>query len=196
MDKLTVGTWIENPLTGQRNLLVRLPSETGGWSYVIEYINQPFTGKAGQPFHYHLTYTEKFEILSGRARYRLGNKERVAEAGSLVVLPPVIPHLHPWSDSNEDLHVRQTVEANPPDLAGLNACINTGITFCGLARDRRVGKNGLPGLLQLAVSARSTMPVTYSAGIPIGVQLFLFGILATMGEWRGYRATYARYGEV
>ena len=42
-------------------------------------------------------------------------------------------------------------EADPLDLAGLNANINTGITNFGLARDGKVDKNGLPGILQQAV---------------------------------------------
>jgi hypothetical protein len=196
MLKLTVGSWVENPVMGQRTLIVRLPSESGGASYVLEYYNRPYTGKGAQPIHFHLTYTERFEILSGAAKYQLGKEEHRAEAGSLVVLPPRIAHLHPWSDSDEELHVRQTVEANPSDLTGLNACINTGITLCGLARDGKVGKDGLPSMLQLAVSAQSTMPVTYGAGMPTGVQRVLVGLLAVLGKTAGYRTSYPEYGEV
>jgi hypothetical protein len=29
MKKITAGTWIENPVMGQRSLLIKLPSETG-----------------------------------------------------------------------------------------------------------------------------------------------------------------------
>src|SRR5690349_6916163 len=116
MAKVTVGSWVENALAGQRTRLIKLPAETGGCSYEIEYFNLPFTGRLGQPLHFHRSYTERFEIVSGKARYRLGDAELRAEAGNLVVLPPGIPHLHPWSDSNEELHVRQFVEANPPDL--------------------------------------------------------------------------------
>jgi mannose-6-phosphate isomerase-like protein (cupin superfamily) len=196
VNNITVGSWVENPLAGQRTRIIHLPAETGGCTYEIEYFNQPYTGKFGQPLHFHRTYTEQFEILAGKARYRLGDEELSAETGSLVVLPPGIAHLHPWSDSDDELHVRQFVEANPPDLAGLNACLNTGITFSGLARDGKVDKNGLPGILQAAVSAKSTMPVTYSAGIPIGVQQVLIGLLAVVGGLAGYRATYPNYGQV
>jgi mannose-6-phosphate isomerase-like protein (cupin superfamily) len=196
MKTLTVDSWVENPMAGQRTRLIRLPAESGGSSYEIEYFNKPFTGKIGQPVHFHLFYTERFEILSGKARYQLGKRELVAEAGTTVVLPPRIPHLHPWSDSAEELHVRQIVDSDPPDLAGLNACLNTGITFCGLARDGKVGENGLPGLLQAAVSARSTQPGTWSAELPLGVQRVLIGGLAVIGWLAGCRATYPDYGEV
>ncbi len=196
MIKITNGSLIENPRFGQRLLVVRLPAETGGSSYEVEYYNQPFTGKGAQPIHFHLTYTERFEILSGKACYQLSKEIHSAGAGEVVVLPPGIPHLHPWSDSQDELHVRQIVNANPADLAGLNACLNTGITFYGLARDSKVGKNGFPGMLQLAVSAQSTMPVTWSPGLPTGVQGFLIGFLAWVGKVCGYRTSYPNYGEV
>jgi quercetin dioxygenase-like cupin family protein len=196
MKKILAGMWVENERMGQRTLVVRLPAETGGSSYVIEYFCQPFKGKGAQPIHYHLFYTEHFEILAGNARYQLGKQELTAPAGSRVTLPPGIPHLHPWSDSSEVLHVRQTVEANPPDLSGLNACINTGITLCGLAQDGKVGKDGLPGLLQLAVSAQSTFPGTYSPGLSISAQRVIVGLLALIGRTAGYRTSYPDYGAV
>lgn len=196
MLKVTNGSWIENPRFGQRLRVVKLPAETGGVSYEVEYFNQPFTGKGAQPIHFHRTYTERFEILSGKACYQLGDKIQSANQGEVVVLPPVIPHLHPWSDSAEELRVRQMVDANPPDLAGLNACLNTGITFYGLARDGKVDKNGLPSLFQLAVSAQSTMPGTWSPGLPIAIQHVLIGFLAWLGRMRGYRTSYPAYGEV
>ena len=188
--------WIENPFFGQRTLLVKLPDESGGRSYEIEYFNHPFTGKGSQPLHFHTIYTERFIILSGKARYRLGNVELDADARSPVILPHKIPHLHPWSISDDELHVRQIVEANPPDIGGLNACLNTGITFCGLASEGKINKYGLPGVLQLSVSAKSTMPVTYSAGMPISIQRIIIGFLAALGKMAGYRPTYSNYGEV
>jgi hypothetical protein len=65
MKKIMAGMWVENDRVGQRTLVVRLPAETGGAAYVIEYVCQPFKGKGAQPIHYHLFYTEHFEILAG-----------------------------------------------------------------------------------------------------------------------------------
>ncbi|MGE5376310.1 MAG: hypothetical protein ACM3XO_14725, partial [Bacteroidota bacterium] len=56
-----------------------------------------------------------------------------------------------WRDSNEGLRVHIFREADPPDLAGLNANLNIGITSFGLAQDGKVARNGLPNLLQQAV---------------------------------------------
>src|SRR5512141_2642628 len=109
--KIAAGTWLENTSTGERSLLVKLPAETGGRYFQIEIICKPFCGRNSIPAHYHSTYSERFEILSGRARYLLGKEERTAEAGETVVLPPRIVHMHPWSDSNEELHMRMFSEA-------------------------------------------------------------------------------------
>ena len=196
MKKVSAGIWIENPVMGQRSLLIKLPAETGGRYFEMEYICKPFTGKNAIPLHYHPTYTERFEIISGKARYQLGKEEGTAVPGDQLVFPPVIPHLHPWSDSNEELRVRLISEANPPDMAGLNANINTGITLFGLARDGKVGKDGLPNLLQQAVSGRSTLPGACPAGVSVGTARILLGFLAMIGKIAGYRVTYPEYGEI
>jgi quercetin dioxygenase-like cupin family protein len=196
MKKVTSGTWIENPVAGQRVLLVKLPAQTGGSYFEMEYICQPFTGKYAIPPHYHPACTEHFEILRGKARYILGKAEKMAGTGETVIFPPGIEHIHPWSDSNEELHVRMFSEADPPDLASLNANINTGITNFGLARDGKVDKNGLPNLLQQAVCGIKNIPGAVPAGMSPGSARIVIGFLAWVGQLAGYRATYPEYGEV
>ena len=196
MTRITSGTWIENPVAGQRALLVKLPAETDGRYFEMEYICQPFSGKYAIPPHYHPSVTERFEILGGRARYKLGKVEKTAGAGETVLFPPGIEHIHPWSDSNEELRVRMTSEADPPDLAGLNANINTGITNFGLARDGKVDKNGLPNILQQAVCGIKNIPGAVPAGMSPGSARIVIGFLALVGNAFGYHATYPEYGEV
>ena len=196
MKKISAGTWIENPVAGQRALFVKLPAETGGHYFEMEYICQPFTGKYAIPAHYHPACTERFEILSGKARYMLAKEEKSGAAGETVLFPPGIVHIHPWSDSNEELYVRMVSEANPPDRIGLNANINTGITNFGLARDGKVDKNGLPGILQQAVCGIKNIPGAVPAGMSPGTAKVVIGLLALVGSALGYRATYPQYGEV
>ena len=87
--------WFENAPMGQRARLLTLPGETGGRRFVLEYVNRPYAGEYAVPPHLHPTYSETFEILSGRARYRVGREERTAEPGEQVVLPAGITHVHP-----------------------------------------------------------------------------------------------------
>ena len=196
MKKITAGTWIDNPVMGQRSLLVKLPAETGGRYFEMEYICQPFMGKNAIPLHYHPTYSERFEILSGHARYRFGKLEQIAGPGEQLLFPPGVEHIHPWSHSNEELHVRMFSEADPPDLEGLNANLNTGITLYGLARDGKVNKEGLPSFWQQAVSGRSVLPGACPAGLSIPATRLLLGFFGAVGHLAGYRVSYPQYGEV
>jgi mannose-6-phosphate isomerase-like protein (cupin superfamily) len=183
-------TWFDNVPMGQRTRLVTLPFETAGRSFVREYITRPHMGKYAIPEHFHPTWTETFDILRGRARYRLGWEEREAGPGEQVVLPPRVSHLHPWSASDEELHVRHTAVADPADLRGLTASLQAILTIFALAGPGRVNRRGVPALLQLAVLAKSTMPATYVPGLPPSLQRILIGVLAALGHFGGYRVTY------
>ena len=188
--------WFENPNVGQRSRIVTLPRETGGRHFVLDYINQPFAGENAVPAHVHTAYKETFEILKGRARYRLGSETKTAVAGERIEMPPLVPHVHPWSDSDEELHVRQVAEANPPDLRGLDASLQAAITIQGLAKAGRVNSKGLPNLLQLGVLIATTMPATYLAGPPMVLQRVLFGTLGWLGRIAGYRTAYPEFGMI
>jgi mannose-6-phosphate isomerase-like protein (cupin superfamily) len=186
--------WFENPKQGQRVRFITLPSETGGRGFTLEYVYRPFTGETAVPAHIHTAATETFDILLGDAKYRVGPKEGTARKGDRIVLPAGVPHVHPWSVSREELHVRQTTEVSQPDSAGLVASLQALVTLFGLATAGKVNDKGLPNLLQLAVLIRSTMPATYIAGNPIAVQRAVFGGLAWVGEALGYRTAYPAYG--
>lgn len=186
--------WFENAPMGQRARLLTLPGETGGRRFVLEYVNRPRTGRFAVPAHFHPAVTETFEVLSGRARYRVGADERTAETGAKLVFPPGVVHVHPWSDSDEELRVRQTAEADPPDLRGLLASLQAAITIFGLASAGRVNARGLPNPLQLAVLAETTIPATYLARAPRLLQRAGFTALAAVGRLAGLRAAYPEFG--
>lgn len=191
-----LGTWFTNAAAGQRARLLQLPADTGGRSFILEYINQPYAGQYALPLHFHPTWTESFEILAGEARYRIGREERDAKPGDVVVMPPGVAHLHPWSCSNAELHVRHTAVADPPDPRGLTASLQAIVTIFGLAGQGRVNRRGAPNPLQLAVLARATMPATYLAGLPIPLQRILIAGLASLGRALGYRLSYPEFGVV
>ena len=188
--------WFENPMMGQRVHMLTLAGATGGQSFVAEYIDKPMSGQFGVPAHRHPWWTETFEILSGQAKYKLGNEEKSASTGDKIVMPPNVPHIHPWNAGTTELHVRQTAVSSPPDAAGLTANLQAAVTIFGLARAGKVNKKGMPGMLQLAVLVDSTMPATYVASMPIGVQRVLFGALGALGRTFGYRTSYPQYGTV
>lgn len=138
----TNDVWFDNPVLGQRVRFSTLPADTDGRRFVVEYINGPSNGQPSVPAHVHTAYVETFDVLAGRARYRLASDTKTAVAGDRIVMPAGMPHVHPWSDGDEDLHVRQVTEADPPDLRGLNASLQAAITILGLARSGRLNAKG------------------------------------------------------
>ncbi len=84
------GDVIENPISGQ-NLIFRTTTKEGGGELLeVESVYTkptPFQ----PPVHYHPGQEERFEVLSGRVRFRKGARRIDAEAGDVVVVTHVSP---------------------------------------------------------------------------------------------------------
>ena len=63
-------------------------------------------------------------------------------------------------------------------------------TLWGLARLGHTNAKGMPHPLQLALFAREFGDVIVFRRPPAAVQRAIFGTLAPIAHWRGYRATY------
>ena len=100
-----------------------------------------------------------------------------------MVVPSGTPHT--WGiDGEEDAHV--LVEFRP--------ALNTETffeTMYGLARDGKVGENGVPPFLQTAVI--SSAYEIYLPRPPIAMQKALFALLVPVGKLMGYRPSYPEY---
>ncbi len=184
------GDLVDNPVTGQRILICKTERDTHGAYVEVEYYHQPFAGKNYSPHHFHPTWSERFEILSGLARYRLGADEKTAQPGETIAFPPSVPHMHPWNVGREELRVRQTTLPPRPDLDGLGATMTAIETLIHLAQQGKVNRDGLPNPFQLALLLRSMQPHTYLAGLPIAAQRSFFSLLAAVGRAAGYKASY------
>jgi mannose-6-phosphate isomerase-like protein (cupin superfamily) len=187
-----VGQTIENPYFGEKITFIETIAGTNGKRGIRERVILPNHPRE-QRAHLHDTLTETFEILEGTARYRLGNDEHPLGAGETIEMPPKIPHIHPWNIGNTVLRVRQTVTVHTSDIQGVVAVEDYLVTTFGLARDGKLKPDGTPPFLQVAVSFRAMIPHAYLAGIPLGVQKVLFGLLAPIGEMQGYRVRYDKY---
>ena len=200
MRRIRVRDWIENPMAGLKVCFTVLPQQTEGQRYEADFVFQPFTGKGSAPLHLHPTITETFIVISGQARYQRQGREYSAGPEERIVLPPNVPHLHPWSVSGEELRMHLIAECLPADVDGLNRIINSVITSFGLARDGKTDKNGGQprNLLQGAVIGDYVAPLFYPAGLPIPLSLtrLLIGWLATLGRAAGLRPIYEAYGEI
>ncbi len=188
------GQTIANPVTGQRILFLTSAKENGGTRWEVEWFIEPHKGKF-PPAHVHPTFSERFEILAGLARYQLAGKESSAKSGETVVIPAAAPHINPWSASDAELHMRHVFEVSPPNLKMLSAAEVFFEQMFGLARAGKVNQDGLPHLFQFVVLAHMAEPAAYQPGIPIGIQKIILGALAGVGHWLGYQARYPQYSE-
>jgi hypothetical protein len=69
-------------------------------------------------------------------------------------------------------------------------------TFYGLARLGHTDRKGMPNPLQLAPSALEFSDIIVFRSPPLAVQRAMFGALAPIGRWRGYRGTYPQHPRI
>ncbi|MBK8022285.1 MAG: cupin domain-containing protein [Chloroflexi bacterium] len=185
------GQVLENPVTGVRVVFVETPRTNGGLRLIHEFT---FPVGMGREYpHVHQESRDIWEILEGTATYQLGGKTVVASAGDRVEFPPGVPHLHPYNTGTGPLRVRQTVEfptPHPEELEKIDAVVET---FFGLARDGKVGPDGVPGFMQVMVSFGDLLPELAMPGIPLPVQRVMMGGLAAIARVRGIQPTYPEY---
>lgn len=186
---------LENPTSGEKVIIHTTARNSDGRHWELEALIPAYKGKIPVA-HFHPHATERFEIMRGQARYRLAGKEYDAGPGDVIVVPPGTAHIHPWSNSAEELHLRQCTELEQPNFAALEKFDAMIETLFALARDGKVNAQGQPHPLQFALILRDIQPEGYLAGIPIPVQHVLVGGMAGIGRLFGYKARYADYAPV
>src|SRR3989442_4777496 len=133
----TAGQAFENPLTGERMVFRKTAHDTNGTLLEIEFFIKPHSGK-GLGAHIHPSFDERFEIISGSARYMIGQDECPAAAGDVVVLPKAIAHVHPWNAGSDVLHVRRVIQFSRPEisvLAGSREVLEKMVAFSSAGKD-------------------------------------------------------------
>jgi mannose-6-phosphate isomerase-like protein (cupin superfamily) len=174
---------VRNPAIGHRVTFLQTAAETGGELLQIRYaVEEPET-KPAIPLHLHLQCSERFEVLEGRLGVVLDRERRVLDAGEEVRIPPRTPHTF-WNAGTSEL--RFITDVRPPGQLQ-----TYWETVFGLAEDGKVGKNGFPNLLQMAVIA--PLADSYPPGVPIRLMKGVMAALGGIGRLLGYKAGYARY---
>ncbi len=193
MRSIKAGFETTDPITRTRIVVVKGVEETLGRGWVTE-VHCP---QGSTPFlpHVHQVWTETFEILEGSATCRLGAEERRVGRGESIVMPPGVPHVHPWNTGSGHMVYRHTNDFGATTPEAVTDVIGAFATMFGLAREGRVGKRGLPKHpLQLAATARTlTKHRSFDAEIPIPIQLAVSATLGRLAEVLGYRGVYDRY---
>jgi quercetin dioxygenase-like cupin family protein len=100
---VVAGDSIENPLTGERITFVRTAADTGGELLELE-ATWTRRGMRTQE-HVHPEMEERFEVLSGDARFRIAGEERSAGPGDVVTVPAGTRHVA-WNPSDGEARLR------------------------------------------------------------------------------------------
>jgi len=136
-----VGEVIDNSVSGERIMFQRTSATTGGRLLSFELRLAP--GGHVPASHLHPIQEERFTILEGRMRFRLGLRSLLAGPGETVVVPPNT--IHRFANAGRG-QARVRVEVRPAlrmeDLLE---------TAADLAREGRSLPNGMPSPLELAL---------------------------------------------
>src|SRR5690348_16471753 len=172
---------IDNPVTGERIVVLQSAQETDGELFAFELTVKPHGFVAVE--HIHLKQEETFEVTRGTIRFRINGQEADAVVGQSVVVPSGTPHSW-WIASDEE--VAATVWLRPALYT--EAFFET---FFGLARDGKTNKRGLPNVFQTAVLVADYQDVT-KVLLPPPVQILL-KLLTPLARLLGYRSSYRQY---
>ena len=177
------GEKIYNPVQDDWIVFRETARDTGGELMSGELVVSP---RGGNPLHVHPRQEEHFKAISGALGVQIGDERRSLGEGEEATVPPGVPHRW-WNDADEEAHV----------LVELRPALNTEIffeTLYGLARDGKTDENGLPNLLQQAVTLNGVNKgEIYLAWPPVPVQKALLAVLAPVGRLLGYKDHYPKY---
>ena len=169
------GQSIENPVTGERFTFIHTAASTDGELLAFDFALRP-GGRVPVP-HVHPIQTERFEVVSGSVRFRLGLRTFVAEAGDIVEAPPGVAHGFANAGEGE---ATMRVEVRPA-----LAMEEMFAEVVALAEAGKLTRRGLPrNLLTLASIARRYDQEAHAPLLTVGVQRFLLAPLVWLGRKR------------
>ena len=142
---ITPGQTLENPVTGERFTFTHTAATTAGELLAFDFALRP--GGAVPIPHVHPVQTERFEVVSGRMRFRVGLRSVTAGPGDVVEVAPGV--VHAFANAGDE-EARLRVEVRPAlRMEEMLAEV------VAMARAGRMTRRGLPrNPLELAALAR------------------------------------------
>jgi quercetin dioxygenase-like cupin family protein len=170
---ITPGQTLENPVTGERFTFTHTAATTDGELLAFDFALRP--GGAVPMPHVHPIQTERFEVVAGRMRFRVGLRTRIAEPGDVVEIAPGI--MHSFANAGDD-EARLRIEVRP--------ALNMEQMFAEvveMAQAGRMGRRGLPhSPFALASLARRYARVAHAPLLTAGLQRVLLAPLAALAR--------------
>jgi quercetin dioxygenase-like cupin family protein len=179
---ITPGQTLENPVTGERFTFTDTAATTGGELLAFDFGLRP--GGAVPIPHVHPIQTERFEVVEGQMRFRVGLRTVLAGSGDVVEVEPGVAH----SFANAgDEPARLRVEVRPA-----LAMEEMFADVIAMAQAGRMGRRGMPrNLLDLALLARTYDQEAHAPLLGVRLQRFLLAPLVWLARRRGARRALA-----
>ncbi|MRG44486.1 cupin domain-containing protein [Chitinophaga sp. SYP-B3965] len=174
---------ITNPKNGMSLKFLQTAKDTNGALLEMEATYQPQSTEP--PFHYHPYQAEDFLIIAGEMKLRMNGESRILKAGDRLHIPANTPH---------------SMYNNGPAIAVTNWQVRPALnmeqffeTTIGLAADGKTNANGVPNILQAALTVNKFSSVFRMVKPPYLVQKIIFGVLTPFAYLFGYKPTYKKY---
>jgi quercetin dioxygenase-like cupin family protein len=175
------GQILDNPVSGERIIFRKTAADTDGELLEIDLELAPDGHVPGK--HVHPVQEERFEVLSGTMKFKMGRKTRIAEPGDVVTVPAGQVHAFE-NGGDETAHVR--VEVRP--ALRMEHLFETAVA---LANEGRTTSKGMPKPLDLALFVREFADEVQGAFPPGWVQQATMAPLAWVARKRGHAERYA-----
>ena len=170
-----IGQTLSNPASGERITFRETAARTNGELVAID-LELPAGRRVPGPLHVHPKQEERFEVVEGTMRFRMGRKRIVAEAGEVVVVPAGMRH--DFANAG-DTDAKVRVEIRP--ALRMERMFETAVA---LAEQGRTLPGGLPRPLDLAVFAREFDDEVRAAFPPRWLQRLAVAPLAWLADRR------------
>jgi quercetin dioxygenase-like cupin family protein len=175
---ITPGQTLSNPVTGERFTFTDTAATTGGELLAFDFALRP--GGAVPIPHVHPIQTERFEVVSGQMKFRVGRRTVLAGPGDVVEVEPGVRHS--FSNAGEE-EARLHVEVRPA-----LAMEDMFAEVIAMAQAGRMSKRGMPrNLLDLASLARRYDQEAHAPLMSVAVQRALLAPLVLAAKLRGRR---------
>jgi quercetin dioxygenase-like cupin family protein len=175
------GQIIENPVSGERIEFLRTAADTDG--ELLEFQLELAADGRVPGAHVHPEQEERFHVLEGTMKFRVGLRTIVGQAGDSVTVPA--GRVHKFSNAG-DGPARARVEVVPAlDMQELLT------TTAELANEGKVLRSGMPKPLHLALFVRRFRREVRAPFPPPPVVQAALAPLAALARRRGHGARYA-----
>ncbi len=175
------GQTIENKVSGERITFRQTAADTDGELLAFDLELAPDGHVPGMHVHPH--QEERFEVVEGTMRFKMGGTKVTARPGDVVVVPPGVRHKFA---NGGDEKARVRVEVRP--ALRMEELFETAIA---LADEGRTTSKGMPKPLDLALFVREFSDEVQGAFPPVWIQRATLAPLAWIARKRGHAARYS-----